>query len=72
MIAKIESRLISLIKSAAVATLRFGQRLMGAEPTASRAADARLADTHRHDQAAQADRGRDTKLEHQNRADGAT
>lgn len=70
MLAPIESRIRALIQSGAATSLGLVQRLTGTRPDASRAADARRATTHQHDQAAFVDRGRDTKLEHQERADG--
>lgn len=68
----IESRILALIESGAVASVGFAQALTGTQPDASRAADTRRAATHHHDQAAFIDRGRDTKLQHQKRADSAT
>ncbi len=69
MLALIESRILALIESGTVASIGF---LRGSQPDASRAAESRRAATHLHDQAALVDLCRDTKLEHQQRADRTT
>ncbi|OBG23506.1 hypothetical protein A5765_18920 [Mycolicibacterium celeriflavum] len=71
MLAPIESRIRAIIQASAAASLGFVQRLTGTQPDASQAADARRSATHHHDQEASVARGRDTKLEHQERADTA-
>ncbi|BBX66614.1 hypothetical protein [Mycolicibacterium psychrotolerans] len=68
MFSAIESRLLALLESVAKASR---QLLTGIRSSTSRAADSRRDATHLRDQAASVDRGRDTKLEHQARADGA-
>ncbi len=68
MFSVIESRLLALLESGAKASRRV---LTGIRPSTSRAADARRDATHVRDQEAFVERGRDTKLEHQVRADGA-
>jgi hypothetical protein len=68
MFSVIESRLLALFESGAKASRRL---LTGIRPATSRAADTRRDATHLRDQAAFVELGRDTKLEHQARADGA-
>lgn len=68
MFSAIESRLLALVESGAKASRRV---LTGIRPSTSRAADARRNATHVRDQEAFVERGRDTKLEHQARADRA-
>lgn len=68
MFSVIESRLLTLLESGAKASRRV---LTGIRPSTSRAADTRRDATHLRDKAASVERGRDTKLEHQARADGA-
>ena len=53
-------------------SLGLGLLLTGARPTASRAADARRAAARLHREMAFINRDRDTRLEHQERADSAT
>jgi len=69
MFAAIGSRLLTLIESGAKASRRL---LTGRRPRTSRAADSRRDATHTRDKAASVERGRDTKLEHQVRADSTT
>lgn len=67
----LNSRALALIETCAVASLGLGL-LERARPVASRAADDRRAAAQvRHD-AAFLDRDRDTRLEHQLRADSVT
>ena len=68
MFAVVKSRLLALLESGAKASRRV---LTGIRPSTSRSADARRDATHLRDQAAFVERGRDTKLEHQVRADAA-
>ena len=63
-----KSRLLALCESGAKASRRL---VTGVRPSTSRSADARRDATHLHDQQAFVELGRDTKLEHQVRADGA-
>ena len=63
------SRKLALIETGAMATLGFGLLWGRAHPAASRAADDRRAATRHHHDEAFVDRDRDTKLEHQLRAD---
>ncbi|MEW5812200.1 MAG: hypothetical protein AB1925_22460 [Actinomycetota bacterium] len=63
-----KSRLLALLESGAKASRWV---MTGVRPSTSRSADARRDATHLRDQAAFVERGRDTKLEHQVRADGA-
>ncbi|MCV7278344.1 hypothetical protein H7J88_01625 [Mycolicibacterium flavescens] len=72
MLPKTGSALRSFVESVAAASFGLAQRLTGTQPRASRAADARLADSNRNHQQAFVDLGRDTKLEHQDRADTAS
>jgi len=69
MFAAIGSRLLALIESGAKASRRL---LTGRPPRTSRAADTRRGAMHIRDKAAIVERGRDTKLEHQVRADSDT
>ena len=68
MLALIESRILALIESGTVASIGF---LTGAQPAASRAAESRRAAAQLHDHATLVVRCRDTKLQHQQRADRA-
>ena len=68
MFSVVKSRLLTLLESGAKASRHV---LTGIRTPTSRAADARRDATHLRDQAAFVELGRDTKLEHQVRADGA-
>jgi hypothetical protein len=68
MFSAIESRLLALLESGAKASR---QVLTGIRSSTSRAADSRRDATHLRDKEAFVERGRDTKLEHQVRADNA-
>ena len=70
--ATVELRMLALIETGAVACLGLGLLLRRARPAASRAADGRRAVTDVHHQTAFTDLNRDTKLEHQQRADDVT
>ncbi len=72
MSATIESRMLTLIESGAMASLGLGLLLAGKRPAASRAADRRRTAARVHGQTTFINRERDTRLEHQKRADSAT
>ncbi len=63
-----KSRLLALLESGAKASRLV---MTGVRPSSSRSADTRRDATHQRDQDAFVELGRDTKLEHQVRADGA-
>jgi hypothetical protein len=68
MFSVVKSRLLTLLETGAKASRRV---LTGVRPSTSRSADARRDATHLRDQEAFVELGRDTKLEHQIRADDA-
>lgn len=72
MFATIESRMLAYVESGAMASHALGLLLAGKRPAASRAADDRRTAARVNGQTAFINRERDTRLEHQKRADSAT